>query len=99
MFNKEDVIEDPCTDEAGQLMNAMHKIQTWKPILLGVFKFFGYCLLFPAMIYFLAAAADPYGDYLVKAGNFMLSLSIFLFYLDKLIMSNGNPPPDKELHL
>ena len=29
MFSKQYVIEDPCTDEAGQLMNAMHKIQTW----------------------------------------------------------------------
>ena len=29
MFAKEDMIEDLCTDEAGQLMNAMHKIQTW----------------------------------------------------------------------
>jgi hypothetical protein len=29
MFTKDDMIEDPCTDEAGQLMNAMHKIQTW----------------------------------------------------------------------
>ena len=23
------MIEDPCSDEAGQLMNEMHKIQTW----------------------------------------------------------------------
>lgn len=29
MFTKADMIEDPCTDEAGQLMIAMHKIQTW----------------------------------------------------------------------
>lgn len=29
MFNPEDKIEDPCTDEAGQLMHAMHKIPTW----------------------------------------------------------------------
>ena len=29
MFNKQDMIQDPCTDEAGQLMNEMHKIQTW----------------------------------------------------------------------
>ena len=64
------------------------KLSKWKPILLGVFKCFGNCLLFLAMIYFLAAAADPYGDYLVKAGNFMLSLGIFLFYLDKLIKSS-----------
>lgn len=29
MFTKEDMIEDLCTDEAGRLMNAMHKIPTW----------------------------------------------------------------------
>jgi energy-converting hydrogenase A subunit M len=29
MFIKEDLIEDLCTDEAGQLMTAMHKIETW----------------------------------------------------------------------
>jgi hypothetical protein len=29
MFIKEDLIEDPCTDEAGQLINEMHNIQTW----------------------------------------------------------------------
>lgn len=29
MFIKEKMIEDLCTDEAGQLMNSMHKIQTW----------------------------------------------------------------------
>ena len=85
MFTKEDVIDDPCTDEAGQIMNAMHKIPIWKSILLGVFKFFGYCLLFPVMIYFLVEAVDPYADYLVRMGNFMLSLGIFLFYLNQLI--------------
>jgi len=29
MFIKEDLIEDLCTDRAGQLMTAMHKIETW----------------------------------------------------------------------
>jgi len=29
MFTKEDVIEDPCTDEAGQIMKAMLAIPTW----------------------------------------------------------------------
>ncbi len=29
MFIKDDLIEDLCTDEAGQLMTAMHKIETW----------------------------------------------------------------------
>ena len=70
------------------------KLSKWKPILLGVFKFFGNCLLFLAMIYFFGAALDPYGDDLVKVGNFMLAQGIFLFYLDKLIISNGNPHPD-----
>ena len=70
------------------------KLINWKSILLAVVKFFGYCLLFPAMIYFFAEAADPYADYLVRAGNLMFSLGIFLLYLDKLIMSNGNTHPD-----
>ena len=60
-------------------------LSKWKSILLGVFKFFGYCLLFPAMIYFLAEAADPYADYLVRTGNLMFSLGIFLLYLDQFI--------------
>ena len=38
MFNKEDMIEDPSTDEAGQLMNAMHKIQTWTKVKRGLFN-------------------------------------------------------------
>lgn len=29
MFNKQDMIEDLCFDEAGQLMNALHQIPTW----------------------------------------------------------------------
>ncbi len=29
MFNSTDKIEDPCTDDAGQVINAMHKIPTW----------------------------------------------------------------------
>ena len=29
MFTKEDVIEDPCTDEAGQIMKSMLAIPTW----------------------------------------------------------------------
>ena len=29
MFIKEDLIEDLCIDEAGQLINEMHNIQTW----------------------------------------------------------------------
>ena len=29
MFIKEDLIEDLCTDRAGKLMTAMHKIETW----------------------------------------------------------------------
>ena len=29
MFVEEDLIEDLCADEAGQLMNEMHSIQTW----------------------------------------------------------------------
>ena len=61
-------------------------LSKWKSILLAVVKFFGYCLLFPAMIYFFAEAADPYADYLVRAGNMMLFLGIFLLYLDQLVM-------------
>jgi hypothetical protein len=29
MFIKENVIEDLCTDEAGNLMKALHEIETW----------------------------------------------------------------------
>jgi hypothetical protein len=38
MFFKEDLIEDVCTDEAGQLMTAMHKIETWTKAKRDIFK-------------------------------------------------------------
>jgi hypothetical protein len=38
MFIKENMIEDLCTDDAGQLMHSMHEIQTWTKAKRGIFN-------------------------------------------------------------
>ena len=38
MFTKEDVIEDPCIDEAGLIMKAMLTIPTWTKVKRGLFN-------------------------------------------------------------
>jgi hypothetical protein len=38
MFLQENLIEDLCTDEAGQLMKSMHEIPTWTKDKRNIFK-------------------------------------------------------------
>ena len=75
IFTRENVIEDPCTDKAGQIMKAMLAIPTWTKVKRGLFNELDTLLENAKYIYFRGHSKDYYISCVGTSGLYQIPLN------------------------